>query len=80
MNNVCEICGLTDDEHHAFVPAVGTSRVGGEIPAACVCDPNTWAGGEMSPICGSYDGNGVQYCKTCEHDAACHTTAMETPR
>ena len=73
---LCKHCGLAEWEHHEFVPA-GPS----DIPAGCMCDQGTWDGVDvMPPICDAYDGNGVQYCGTCEHDAACHKTALVTKR
>ncbi len=41
------------------------------MPPGCVCDPGTWDA-DAKPPCGEYAGNGVSYCGTCEHDAACH--------
>ena len=44
-----------------------------KMPDGCQCDPGGW--GEVTPICAQYVGNGHQYCRTCEHDYACHTQA-----
>jgi hypothetical protein len=64
---LCKICGKHRDEHHDFVLEI-------VMPAGCVCDPMTWYGGEVQPVCDQYvpslgDGS---CCKKCEHDKECH--------
>ena len=44
-----------------------------QMPDGCICDPGEWA--EVIPICDRYSGDGKQYCRTCEHDYACHVAA-----
>lgn len=64
---LCRHCNKPESEHHAFEAQ--------ERPQGCVCDPGTWGGGPVGDICKLYVGNGSTYCKTCEHDEACHGSA-----
>lgn len=63
--DICRICGLPEEEHHTFEPSEPP------MPAGCVCDPGEWDG-EVPDPCSEYVGNGVEYCRRCEHEAACH--------
>ena len=65
--NICRVCGRTESEHHAFEP-----EFEGGTPGNCQCDLETWRGGTITKICDSYDGDGHQHCRNCEHDEACH--------
>lgn len=57
-------CGRTESEHRGvFEPH--------PKPGTCVCDPSEWTRA-IPPVCGAYQGNGVDYCQKCEHDHACH--------
>lgn len=62
MNKVCTVCGLDEDAHHEFIP---------QMPDGCQCGPGEW-GPEVTTICDAYEGDGIQYCRTCEHDRTCH--------
>ncbi len=65
---ICKHCGRPESDHCVFELL--------EIPDGCVCDPNTWDG-EIAPICGEYQGDGINYCDKCEHDKACHKNSKE---
>lgn len=62
----CIHCGLPEHEHHAFEPP--------QVIDGCQCDPRTWGGypGDIPPPCHKYVRGVEGYCKTCEHDEACH--------
>lgn len=64
MLRFCMHCGKPESEHHEFEAAF-------QMPAGCVCDPGEWSD-NVPPPCDKYDGDGNQYCLTCEHDNACH--------
>lgn len=64
---LCSECGRPADEHHEFVP---------RMPDGCQCDAGTW-GDTVAPVCDQFTGDPHEYCKTCEHDFACHP--KETP-
>lgn len=60
----CIHCGKGAAEHHEFQSI--------QLPPHCQCDPLTWAPTVPKAICGSYHGNGIQYCRVCEHNRECH--------
>lgn len=61
----CKHCGLPPEDHHVFECI--------DMPKDCKCDTETWSfAAEIIPICSEYDGDGDQYCGTCEHDKECH--------
>lgn len=60
---ICKHCGRPESEHCIFEAL--------EIPKGCVCDLSTWDEG-IAPICDKYEGDGVEYCRRCEHDKECH--------
>lgn len=64
MRKVCKHCGLPEEDHHDYEPA---------MPDGCVCNPGEWGVNVPDP-CHEYQGDGEQYCKRCQHDKACHKT------
>ena len=67
---VCKHCGKTEEEHCIMFEQ--------KMPDGCQCDPGGWVG--VTPICAQYVGDGKQYCRTCEHDQACHAEANSSKR
>ena len=67
MERVCKYCGLSESEHHAFVPS---------MPPGCVCDVGDWLE-KPRPICPKYvEERGLGRCIDCEHEKKCHGEAI----
>lgn len=69
MKILCAHCGLPEDDHCHFRPA---------MPDGCICPYGTW-GGDVDDICHAYKGSGESYCETCAHNKECHRSEKGHP-
>lgn len=66
MKKICAICGELEEYHHEAEWIL--------VPDECVCNPKEWfpRDTDIPGVCDEYIGDGVQECRRCEHDKACH--------
>jgi hypothetical protein len=79
MKLLCINCGRPEELHC-------TGFEVRKMPDGCQCDEGSW-GNDVTPICAEFIPGGLagnqSYCKTCEHDMACHASqfaASETDK
>lgn len=71
MDDACAICNRDEAAHHEFVPHRRLSFV-------CVCPG--WGDRDVPLVCVAYKGDGVEFCKVCEHGPECHSKVAELER